>query len=147
MANRDSRLFQTHISAETKALFIDFNQNHPNCEFPLENEASPEIVSLYTVIKDANEYAIFRHPLETDELWRMLPSKAIKCLRYFDEREPLKNNIQKKPQIYGFDGLANRTRANINWKVFVFSGNEITNNNNASSWKIGQIEIELVSTI
>lgn len=105
MANRDSGLLQTCISSDTASLFTDFNTNHPGCEFPLDNEVSQKISSLYTAIKDADDYAIFRHPSETDELWRMLLSKAIKCLRYFDEREPFKNNPQKKPQVYGLDEL------------------------------------------
>ena len=105
MVNRDSGLLQTCISDETKALFADFGESHPNCEFPLDKIVSEKISTLYTAVKDADEYAIFRHPSEIDELWRVLLSKSIKCLRYFDEREPFKSNAQKKPQVYGLDDL------------------------------------------
>jgi hypothetical protein len=105
MSNRDSGLLQTCISGETKVLFQDFTATHPNCDFPLDSDAVGKLTALHTAIKDADEYAIFRHPAETDELWRMLIGKAIKCLRYFDEREPFKNNANKKPQVYGLDEL------------------------------------------
>jgi len=105
MPNRDSGLLQTCISDETKALFQAFSTDHPNCDFPLDSDVMGKLNILYTAIKDADEYAIFRHPAETDELWRMLIGKAIKCLRYFDEREPFKNNTNKKPQVYGLDEL------------------------------------------
>ena len=105
MANRDSSLLQTCVSTDTKSLFEDLKTNHPNCEFPLDDIVSKKISNLYAAIKDADDYAIFRHPSETDELWRLLLSKAIKCLRYFDEREPFISNTQKKPQVYGLDEL------------------------------------------
>jgi len=105
MSNRDSGLLETCISRETKALFADISTNHPNCEFPLDDEVSQKISNLYTAVKDADEYALFRHPSKIDELWRMLISKSIKCLRYFDEREPFINNASKKPQVYGLDEL------------------------------------------
>ena len=105
MANRDSGLLQTCINDDTKSLFMDLKTDYPDCEFPLDDQVSQRISNLYTAIKNADEYAIFRHPLETDELWRLLLNKAIKCLRYFDDREPFKTNNQKKPQVYGLDEL------------------------------------------
>ena len=105
MANRDSGLLKICFSAETKSLFSDFNTNHQGCEFPLDNEITDKISNLHKAIENADDFAIFRHPSETDELWRMLISKAIKCLRYFDEREPFRSNTLKKPQVYGLDEL------------------------------------------
>jgi hypothetical protein len=39
------------------------------------------------------------------ELWIKLIDKSIKCLRYFDEREPFKNNTNKKPETYRLEDL------------------------------------------
>ena len=107
MINRDSGLLQTSISTEAKGLFADFCTSYPDCEFPLDDKVSQKIEKLHIALKDADEYAIFRHQSEIDELWRVLLSKSIKCLRYFDEREPFKSNNQKKPQVYGLDDLYN----------------------------------------
>ena len=39
------------------------------------------------------------------ELWIKLVDKSIKCLRYFDEREPFKKNTNKKPETYRIEEL------------------------------------------
>ena len=100
MANKDSGLLEACISNETKKLFEKIS-----CEHPLDNDVLQALSKLYTAIKDADEYAIFRHQAETDTLWRLLLEKAIKCLRYYDEREPFGDNAGKKPQVYGLDEL------------------------------------------
>ena len=105
MANKDSQLMEDCVSDDTKKLFEAIKRDHPSCEHPLDVDVTREISKLNKEIKNADEYAIFRHPSETDALWRLLLEKAIKCLRYFDKREPFLNNKQKKPQVYGIDEL------------------------------------------
>jgi hypothetical protein len=100
MANKDSGLIEACISGETKKLF-----ERVTCDHPLDKDVLQLLAKLYTAIKDADEYAIFRHPKTTDALWRLLLEKAIKCLRYFDKREPFVGNPEKKPQVYGLDEL------------------------------------------
>ena len=52
--------------------------------------------------KDSIEYSQVG---QLDKLWIMLINKAIKCLRFFDEREPFLSNNNKAPVAYGIDKL------------------------------------------
>ena len=89
------------ISDETKLLLSSYT-----CEHPLDAQVVMLIKKLHDSIRDNDDdYELFRHSSETDKLWEILISKSIKCLRYFDNREPFKNNSHKKPKAYGIDDL------------------------------------------
>lgn len=99
--NKDKSMMASCISDETKSLFLEFG-----CDHPLDSESTRLIKKLYNAIRDDDDdYELFRHPNETDELWELLTSKAIKCLRYYDNREPFQGNTTKRPKAYGIDDL------------------------------------------
>ena len=58
-------------------------------EFPLDMEVMTELKYLSGKLRDTDDdYELFRHRQIVDKLWTMLLEKAIKCLRFFDNREP-----------------------------------------------------------
>lgn len=101
MKNKDRSMMKSIID-NTDALFVDIN-----CEYPWDFEIRQKIENLYSLMRDGDDdYEIFRHRAETDEIWRLLIEKAIKCLRYYDVREPFKESGGKKtPKAYGIDEL------------------------------------------
>ena len=100
--NKDKSMMATCISTETKELFIEWQ----DIEHPLDREVYELIEELNGLIRDDDDdFEIFRHQSKTDELWSLLISKAIKCLRYYDKREPFMQNSEKKPLAYGMDEL------------------------------------------
>ncbi len=101
MMNKDKSMMASCLSEETKKLFAEFS-----CDHPLDSDVIGLIKKLHDAIRDNdNDYELFRHPNETDQLWEVLISKAIKCLRYYDNREPFKDNNSKTPKAYGLDEL------------------------------------------
>jgi hypothetical protein len=101
MSNKDKSMMAISIATETSRLFADFT-----CDHPLDSEVTGKIKALHDLIRDDDDdYEIFRHSAKTDELWGLLLSKAIRCLRYFDEREPFITNHEKKPKAYGLEEL------------------------------------------
>lgn len=101
MANKDRSMMAICISDDTKSLFEDFK-----CDHPLDEKVIDKIKALYDSIRDGDDdYEIFRHRDQTDVIWKLLIEKAIKCLRYFDEREPFMDNSEKTPKAYGIEEL------------------------------------------
>lgn len=97
------------VSEEALALFTE-----TNCEHPLDSDIVNEINKLCgttdnngLIRRESDDYEIFKHRKDiVDPLWRMLIEKAIKCLRYYDNREPFQESDGKKtPKAYGIDTL------------------------------------------
>jgi len=101
MCNKDKSMMAICILPETSQLFEGFD-----CDHPLDNAVRKSIKKIHDAIRDDDDdFEIFRHQAKMDDLWRLLISKAVKCLRYYDEREPFRKNAKKKPMAYGLDEL------------------------------------------
>jgi hypothetical protein len=58
-------------------------------------------------IEDLKEHPdLYKRYDDVYVLWVELVEKAIKCLRYHDEREPFQDNATKEPVVHGMDKLA-----------------------------------------
>lgn len=105
---QDEILLKACTEDEVSALFIE---NLPvDMEFPLDETIIGSLKDLKTRIEGRNDDSeIFRHQDVVDKLWAQLLDKAIKCLRYYDEREPFKHDGDgkgdKKPLAYGIHAL------------------------------------------
>lgn len=104
MMNKDRSMMANCTSESTKQLFLDYP-----CDHPLDSPSIAVIKNLYQSMRDNDDdYEIFRHRDETDCLWRLLIEKSIKCLRFYDQREPFQSSGGKKvPKAYGIDELKN----------------------------------------
>lgn len=83
--------------AKREKEFVDKQFKHP-----LDSDISGMLQSFVIDGKDTMEYSQVK---QLDELWIMLINKSIKCLRFFDKREPFLKNSDKKPVAYGIDKL------------------------------------------
>lgn len=103
MSNQDYKI----LDQCTKSTAIKlFSSTGAKCEHPMDQDVIKALSELKSKIKDSDDYAIFRYRDETDKLWIMLLEKAIKCLRYYDEREPFKDKSEdKKPKAYGIKDI------------------------------------------
>ncbi|MCL1798183.1 MAG: hypothetical protein FWG23_00345 [Eggerthellaceae bacterium] len=82
--------------------------NSDNCiHHPLDTQIISELTTLYNQIgSEADDFEIFKYREDSiDSLWRLLIEKSIKCLRFFDSREPFSGNAEKAPMAYGVDKL------------------------------------------
>lgn len=102
MNNQDKKMINACIRSEVSTLFKDFE-----CEHPMDDSIISELRQLGDKIRNEDDdYEIFRHRKDTDRLWGLLLEKAIKCLRYYDTREPFhESKGTKKPRAYGIDDL------------------------------------------
>ena len=102
MINKDRSMMAICTLENTKLLFNEFP-----CDHPLDSNIVIKISELYSLMRDTDDdYEIFRYRAQTDVIWRLLIEKAIKCLRYYDKREPFQVSEGKKtPKAYGIDEL------------------------------------------
>ena len=100
--NQDCKLLEACTNSGVVGLFKDVK-----CDHPLDKDVIRTLTNLYEKLKDRDDdYEIFRYRDITDKLWGTLLEKAIKCLRYYDEREPFQGSGNaKKPKAYGIDDL------------------------------------------
>lgn len=102
MDNQDRRLLEACISGGK-----ELNSESILCEYPLDAVTITALQALCDLIPDtADDYEIFNYRGKVDALWVLLLEKAIKCLRYYDKREPfIKSSGKKTPKAYGISEL------------------------------------------
>lgn len=105
--NKDRQMLGKCISKEAIAVF-----KNAECNFyPLDEGIVNRLTEIYNKIdKNGDDFYIFRFRQDIiDPLWKELIEKSIKCLRYYDSREPFKEakekNQEKIPKAYGIDEL------------------------------------------
>lgn len=79
----------------------DFKKTFDKMEYPLDDVI---IDKLSDIIGGKKELS-YSSAKELDELWGLLLTKSIKCLRYFDTREPFMFDSSKNAVAYGIDQL------------------------------------------
>ena len=101
MINQDKKIISACINKNAVKLF------GTECEHPLDKDIVETLTTLYNILRDSDDdYEIYRHRKTVDNLWSTLLEKAIKCLRYYDKREPFSTSSGKKvPKAYGIDDL------------------------------------------
>jgi len=101
--NKDYLMLKACVEADMSGLFTDAQY-----DYPLDSNVIDELNELYSRLElESNDFSIFKYRKDIiDPLWRMLIEKAIKCLRYCDEREPFGQPEQdKSPKAYGIKEL------------------------------------------
>ena len=74
-------------------------------EYPLDQDV---LVALgkFEIQSENDDYHIFNYTEDIKLIWRLIIDKSIKCLRYFDHREPFIENSSKHPVAYGVKELS-----------------------------------------
>ena len=75
-------------------------------DFPFDQDV---ITNLNTILPLKSNDSLYVRITELKGLWFQLIDKAIKCLRFFDKREPYLSIENKKPQSYGIEEVKNGT--------------------------------------
>ena len=105
MENKDYSLINFCIEENNKSNLFSA-EGKDKVEYPLDNEIIILLSKIMELMKESkNDYEIFKYPDLLNKLWKSLIEKAIKCLRYFDDREPFLKIQDKKPSAYGVDKL------------------------------------------
>lgn len=121
--NKDFDMMSACLKEEVISLFSDFK-----CEHPMDADIQKEIKDLRNKIENRpDDYEIFHHREATDKLWGLLIEKAIKCLRFYDTREPFLNqgdSPKKSPKAYGVDGLNEYYRRYTEFEQLLYGSNQ-----------------------
>jgi len=102
--NKDFQMIKKCVASNATAIF----PLKETCEHPLDEDVIKLLNTLKSKIgDDGDDFRIFKFREEfIDPLWKMLIEKAIKCLRYYDKREPFLEETNKKaPKAYGIDEI------------------------------------------
>ena len=106
ITNRDRVLLKNVIHCASTAKTKLLEGSNPDIEYVLDESIVKELEKIQSDIRgEDTEYRIFEQLDNIKVLWRKILEKAIKCLRYFDNREPFLKNPRKKPIAYGMDDL------------------------------------------
>jgi hypothetical protein len=129
MTNKDRQLMKACVDINTQTLFLDDAKKHfdddshsffikgpDKLAYPLDSEVIDSINKIIGSMRDEDsDYEIFKYQAELSILWKSLVEKSIKCLRFFDTREPFIEKIavlgkyrvcpNKRPNAYGIDSL------------------------------------------
>jgi len=121
--NKDYNMMSNCTSKDVVKMFEAFS-----CEHPLDSGVQSELNSLMNKIENrSDDYEIFHHREITDKLWGMLIEKAIKCLRFYDKREPFFNQedtSNKNPKAYGVDGLREYFQRYAEFEQLLYGSNQ-----------------------
>jgi len=127
--NKDFQMLKLYVETDMNALFPD-----ADCEYPLDKNIDRRLRYLYLKFiihvdtnTDANidDFLIFKfRKADIDPLWGLLIRKAIKCLRYYDPREPFKDLEKKKPKAYGIEELEEYYDKYTDFEQLLYSSNQ-----------------------
>ena len=83
---------------------LEGNMDGKSFEHPLDSSVINKLKEIN--IKDSDdEYKLFQYIDTVKDIWKLAIEKSIKCLRFFDSREPFLDNKSKHPVAYGVDDL------------------------------------------
>lgn len=109
MANQDLSLLTSVIESANEQIPTFVRQCLINCsaqtqqiEHPLDQDVINNLKNIEGSLRDSDDdYQIFMFVDQIKELWKIVIGKSIKCLRFFDKREPFIENASKHPVAYG----------------------------------------------
>jgi len=102
----DSELIESILKSAPEFLKEEGRDGKPKriITHPLDTDILSKLGELKRLIKGNDD--LYFHIDGVKELWRLLMDKAVKCLRFFDEREPYQKK-DKEPVAYGMEDLNN----------------------------------------
>lgn len=125
---------ETEISKYLQKEFKDIYENIPSdkkeengniiydIEFALDGE-------MFQMLKGINgsgdlddEFFLFKKENDINKIWIRILEKSIKCLRFFDKREPFFKNPKKHPVAYGVDELSRYFSKYTNFEKMLYGG-------------------------
>lgn len=109
MANRDLQLLESikeYIKEEVPLFLEEVNIKEDRLlPHPLDKDIV-EKLNDFDIREEDDDYRIFYYVKKIKEIWKLIIEKSIKCLRFFDGREPFMINLSKQPIAYGVNELS-----------------------------------------
>lgn len=127
MTNRDLQLIKEIGEYIPKCVPVykkeAFGEKDREIEHPLDNEVKEKLDKIKQAMRDEDDdYRIYYFADDIKDIWKLLIQKSIKCLRYFDSREPYLENPSKHPVAYGVDELSNYFDKYIKFESMLYGG-------------------------
>lgn len=128
MTNRDLQLLKEIVDtfipdSIPKYIKEAFRETTREIEHPLDNEVKDKLNFIKEKMRDEDDdYRIFYFADEIKNIWKLIIQKSIKCLRYFDTREPFIENQSKRPIAYGVDELSEYFDKYIKFESMLYGG-------------------------
>lgn len=125
MANRDLQLIES-VKEYIKERVPEFlkEANIPpdrRISHPLD-ETIVEKLNIFEIREEDDDYRIFYFVNEIKEIWKLIIEKSIKCLRFFDDREPFLENKSKNPIAYGVSELSDYFEKYTQFETMLYGG-------------------------
>lgn len=89
---------------ERQVLKEQLSKRAESLEHPLDKDVKERLGDI-ALRSDDDEFRLYYSLDKIKQLWKVVISKSIKCLRYFDTREPFIENESKHPVAYGIQEL------------------------------------------
>lgn len=128
MTNRDLQLLreivENYIPNRVPTYLTEvFGEEKRKIEHPLDEEVKEKLSAIKTAMREEDDdYRIFYFADEIKDIWKLIIQKSIKCLRYFDTREPYLENSSKHPVAYGVDELSEYFDKYIKFEAMLYGG-------------------------
>ena len=92
-------------------------------EHPLDKVVAAQLKELKKSIRDDDDdYHIFNYIDIIKDTWKIIIGKSIKCLRFFDTREPFLSHPNKRPIAYGVNELSNYFEYYSDFESMLYGG-------------------------
>lgn len=125
MANRDLQLIESvkeYIEERVPEFLKEVNiPKERTVPHPLD-DAIVKKLDVFEIREEDDDYRIFYYVNEIKEIWKMVIEKSIKCLRFFDGREPFLENKSKNPIAYGVNELSDYFEKYTQFETMLYGG-------------------------
>lgn len=125
MTNRDLRLLSSvieNIEERVPEFLVEANvERERNIAHPLDDKIVNKLKQ-FQFREEDDDYRIFVYVDEIKEIWKLIIEKSIKCLRFFDKREPYLENKSKSPVAYGVNELSDYFEKYTQFENMLYGG-------------------------
>ncbi len=119
-ALKQTKEFSTGYDAESK---IQKRIDNHLIEHPLDDEVLSILKTIESGLRETDDdFRLFNFIDKIKSIWKLIISKSIKCLRYFDEREPFIKNETKRPIAYGVVELSEYFEKYTEFESMLYGG-------------------------
>lgn len=124
MANRDKLLIESvvdHMPKLAQTYLDEAGLDGRIIEHPLDKDVEERLKG-FGIEADGDDYRIFNYISDIKAFWKLIIEKSIKCLRFFDKREPYIKNQSKHPIAYGVNELKDYFEKYTQFESMLYGG-------------------------
>lgn len=125
MANRDLQLLESvreYVQQRVPGYLSETGiTDTDRINHPLDKDVI-EKLSVFDIREEDDDYRIFSFVNEIKDVWKLIIEKSIKCLRFFDKREPFLENQSKHPVAYGVNELSDYFEKYTQFETMLYGG-------------------------